>query len=448
MSGARSIIIIGGGASGILLAAHLLRRADSRLQVTVIEKRGQVGRGVAYSAERNNLILNVAASNMSAYADEPNHFRDWLTRTHPELPDDPFLFAPRQYYGAYLRDVLRNSAAGSDTARLTIVEAEGLSVHEVGKGIEVGLTDGTTRFGDIAVLAVGHEEQPSRGKGIAVRADSDADTPLPADAAVMILGSGLSMVDAWLSLMDRQHRGRILIVSRHGLLPLAHKQVAPFRIDAADVPFGTNLRYFTRWFRELAATVVAEGGDWRSVVDGLRPYNQRIWQAWDRSARRQFLEHVRPLWNIHRHRLPPRLHALMQNAISGGQVELVAGKLVDLSRMDGEVQVRFRRRGASEPEIVKVARAYDCGGVTLDVQSSSNPVITALLAQRAARADEQRIGLDVSLDLQVVDSGGRPSSRLYAVGPLTRGKFFEIEAIPDIRRQCADLAERLLGVAA
>lgn len=443
---ARSIVIIGGGASGILLAAHLLRRSDERLQVTLIEKRGQLGRGVAFSASQTNHILNVPAGNMSAYADEPDHFRAWLTRTHPELPGDPFVFAPRQYYGAYLGDVLRGSEiSAGEQARLTVVAAEASGVRETEKGVEISLSDGTTRFGDVAVLAVGHEEQPSRGRGIAVRADSDADTPLPADAPVLILGSGLSMVDAWLSLSARRHTGPVLIVSRHGMLPLPHSQTTPIKIDAADVPFGTNLHYFTAWFRELVDATIAERGDWRSAVDGLRPYNQRIWQNWTRAARRQFLEHVRPLWNIHRHRLPPRLHALMQNAIGTGQVQLVAAKLVDLRRQGGDVAVSFRRRGRTDPETLTVARVYDCGGVTLDVDASSNPAIVSLLAQRRARADEQHIGLDVTADLQVVDADGEPSSRLFAVGPLTRGKFFEIEAIPDIRRQVSDLADRLLA---
>lgn len=446
MSAVTSIIIIGGGASGILLAAHLLRRSDARLQLTIIEKRGQLGRGLAFSSARPQHILNVQASNMSAYADEPAHFRTWLSRVHPELPGDPFLFAPRQTYGEYLADVLRRSAAAADEkTRVTVVESEAVGVCPRDKGVEILLADGTVRFGEAVVLAVGHEEQPSRGRGIAVRAESDDDTPLPSDAPVLILGSGLSMVDAWLSLSSRQHRGPIYIVSRHGLLPLEHRQATPVKIDAADVPFGTSLGYFTRWFRDLVAASAAEGRDWRSVVDGLRPYNQRIWQNWTQEARRQFLEHVRPLWNVHRHRLPPALHSRMQSAISGGQLQLIAGKLDSMERCADGVSVSFRRRGRAAIDRLQVARVYDCGGVTLDVEASTNPTILSLLSQGLARPDARHIGLDVTTDLHVVDKDGNPSPRLYAVGPLTRGKFFEIEAVPDIRRQVADLADRLLG---
>ena len=446
MSAVKSIIIIGGGASGILLAAHLLRRSDARLQVTIIEKRGQLGRGLAFSSARQQHILNVPAGNMSAYVDEPDHFRKWLSRAHPELPGDPFVFAPRSVYGEYLSDVLRRSAAAADEkTRVTIVSSEAVGVCPRDRGVEIHLADGTVRFGDVAALAVGNEEQPSHGRGIAVRAESDDDTPLPPDAPVLILGSGLSMVDAWLSLASRQHRGRAVIVSRHGLLPLEHKQVTPIKVDAADVPFGTSLAYFTRWFRDLVEASAAEGHDWRGVVDGLRPYNQLIWQHWTPEARRQFLEHVRPVWNVHRHRLPPALHGVMQAAVRSGQLELVAGKLATMERKGDGVSVTFRRRACGATETLDVARVYDCGGITLDVEASTNPTILSLLSQGLARADARHIGLDVTTDLHVVDAAGNPSPRLYAVGPLTRGKFFEIEAIPDIRRQVADLAKRLLA---
>jgi len=442
----RSIIIIGGGASGILLAAHLLRRSGDRLQVTIVEKRGQLGRGMAFSASEPEHILNVPAANMSAYADEPGHFRAWLSRAHPELPSDPFLFAPRRLYGEYLAEVLnRSAAAAGDKARLTIVPARAAGLRNVECGVEVSLDDGTTRFADVIALAVGHEELPSHGRGIAVRVGSDADTPLAPDAPVLILGSGLSMVDAWLSLSARGHRGPVTIVSRHGLLPLAHRQVPPLAIAEAEIPFGASLGQLTRWLRNLVAASAASGIDWRSVVDGLRPYNQRLWQGWSSATRRQFLEHVRPLWNVHRHRLPPHLQTRMEEAVAAGRLEIVPGKLIALEQRSSGIGVSFRRRGHVDAELYEVARVYDCGGITLDVETSSNPVLLSLLAQGLARPDERRIGLDVTTSLNVIDAAGTPSPRLYAVGPLTRGKFFEIEAVPDIRRQVADLAARLLA---
>ena len=441
--GRPSVTIVGGGASGVLLAAHLLRDPETDIRVTLIERRGQFGQGVAYSARSRDHLVNVPASGMSAFADDPEHFWRWLQAKNYPAPQGPWVFAPRRLYGAYLGDVL--AAAGqSRPGRLVILTEEVTAIEQTRFGVETVLANGTSVMSHHAVLAVGHETQPARGRGLAVTVGSDRDTPLDRDAEVMILGSGLSMVDAWLTLAQAEHRGPILVVSRNGFLPKVHRNTTPLSIDAADVPFGTSLHYLLAWFRDLVATTIAEGGDWRQVVDGLRPYNQRLWQSWSLHTKRQFLRHLRPWWNIHRHRLPPDLHQRMTRAVATGQVRLIAGNFTGITRNGSSVRATIRPRGTNDRQTLDVARVYDCGGVSVDVGASSNPVIRDLVATGRARPDSLHIGLDVSDDCAVIDANGAVSSRLLVAGPLTRGKFFEIEAIPDIRVQCARIAKRLL----
>ena len=438
-----SILIVGGGASGVLLAAHLLRSATD-IRVTLIERRPQLGRGVAYSTRQLDHVLNVAAPGMSAYADDPDHFWRWLRKRHLVTEAERFVFVPRRHYGSYLADVLAEVEA-STPSHLHIVHDECIDLVTTGAGVEAKLASGASLVARAAVLAVGHETNPARAKGIAVRVGSEADTPLDPEAPVLLLGSGLSMVDAWLSLAEAQHRGPITVVSRHGLLPKAHRQVHPIPLEAADVPFGTELHYFTAWSRDLVEEAAGRGEDWRSVVDALRPFNQRIWQNWSVSSRRRFLSHVRPFWNIHRHRLPPDLHARLVAAVASGQVRLVAGTYLDIERQGTEVRATVRRKGAGNLTFFDVARVYDCGGISVDVEQSTNPAIQSLLARGDIRPDSLHIGLEVDPECRTIDRFGTPSDRLLAVGPLTRGTFFEIEAIPDIRVQCADLAGRLVG---
>lgn len=446
MSGAgrNSVTIIGGGASGVLLAAHLLRDPQTDIRVTLIERRGQFGQGLAYSANQRDHRVNVPARGMSAFADDPEHFWRWLQGRNYPGAQSSWVFVPRRLYGTYLEHVLAE-AGRSKQGRLVVLSEEVLSLKENRTGIETVLANGTSLASHNAVLAVGHETQPSRGRGIAVRLGSERDTPLDPDASVVILGSGLSMVDTWVSLAEAEHRGPIIVVSRNGLLPKGHRDVPPINIDAADVPFGTSMPYFMAWFRALVRETTAACGDWRSVVDGLRPYNQRLWQSWSRHSRRQFLRHLRPWWNIHRHRLPPELHEGLVRAIAQGQVKLIAAEFVGVERDGMAVRATIRPRGTNARETLEVARVYDCGGVSVDVMSSSNPVIRDLVATGRAKADELRIGLDVDDNCAVIDSEGRVTERLLVVGPLTRGRFFEIEAIPDIRVQAARLAARILS---
>lgn len=435
------VLIIGGGASGVLMAAHLLRDPGADVHVTLIEKRGEVGRGVAYSARQQDHVLNVAAPGMSAFADDPDHFWRWLVERGFVEQANRFVFMPRRLYGEYLSWVLGKYI---DDGRLRLLHDTVLAVHPLPGGVELSLDSGTSVVGHTAVLAVGHEERAARAKGIAVRVGSAQDTPLDPDADVMILGSGLSMVDAWLELSQADHRGPITVLSRHGLLPKRHCDVPRMELDAADVPFGTELGYFADWFRKTVEEHVGRGGNWRGAVDALRPFNQRIWQEWSTQSRRRFLEHVRPFWNIHRHRLPPELHDRLRAAVDSGRVRLVAGKFLDIARAGDRVRARVRLKGCAAEEFMEFARVYDCGGVSVDVLQSSNPAVQSLISSGAAKPDELHIGLDVTRDCAVIDANGVASARLFAVGPLTRGTFFEIEAIPDIRMQVAGLAKRLV----
>lgn len=100
-------------------------------------------------------------------------------------------------------------------------------------------------------------------------------------------------------------------------------------------------------------------------------------------------------------------------------------------------------RHATRAVSLRVARIYDCTGVVKDVSTSSIAVIRLLTDRGLARADALRFGLDITKDCTVIDAEGVASDRLYAIGTLTRGTSFAIEAIPDIRAQCAELAKRL-----
>ncbi|WEK03854.1 MAG: FAD/NAD(P)-binding protein [Candidatus Devosia phytovorans] len=436
------VTIIGGGASGVLLAAHLLRDPASDVTVTLIE-RAQLGQGVAYSASQHDHRVNVPARGMSAFADDPDHFSRWLqSRGHP--PEQcSWVFVPRRLYGTYLRDLLKQ-AGEANPGRLTVLQDEVLSVGDTPEGMQTVLANGTVLPSRQVVLAVGHETHSARSRGIAVRVGSEDDTVLPTEAQVMILGSGLSMVDAWVSLSDAKHIGPITVISRNGLLPKGHQDVKPLTIAEGDVPFGSRLVHWLRWFRGLIHDTEAAGGDWRSVVDGIRPYNQRIWQSWSRETRRQFLRHLRPWWNIHRHRLPPELYERIAEGVASGQVRLVAGEFVTVTGRDLAAEAEIRRRGTAIREIMPVARVYDCGGVSVNVEASSNPVIRDLVASGRGRPDELRIGLDVNEHCAVIDTAGNANDSLLAIGPLTRGRFFEIEAIPDIRVQAANIARSIL----
>jgi uncharacterized NAD(P)/FAD-binding protein YdhS len=446
MTGRKAFVIIGGGASGVMLAAQLLKGDDPALRVTVVEKADSFGRGLAYSTGLDDHLLNVGARAMSAFPDDPDHFWQWLReRGLAGDPDTPF-FAPRRLYGDYLGEIIAGLAE-REPVRLRLLHGLATSLSPTASGVEIQLANGTSLIAHAAILAAGHDTEPASELAFAVKPGSQADTPLPADAPVLILGTGLSMVDAWLALRHRGHRGPVTALSRRGLLPAPHRPGKPLRLDSADVPLGTDLSYFVDWFRDLVRAHQKAGGNWRDVVDGVRPFNQRIWQSWPAGARRRFLEHTKAWWDIHRHRMAPQIHARLSEALESGELKLLAGRLHDAKPVaDGFVaQVQLRHQPTVER--IAVARIYDCTGIVKDVASGSIAIVRSLTDRGLARVDPLRIGLDVTTNCAVIDAAGAASDKIYAVGPLTRGTFFEIDAVPDIRVQAAQLAARLTGAA-
>ncbi|TGQ13565.1 FAD/NAD(P)-binding protein [Mesorhizobium sp. M00.F.Ca.ET.217.01.1.1] len=438
-----SIIIVGGGASGVVLAAHLLKSPNPDLRVTLIEKRPHFGQGMAYSTLLSAHVLNVKASGMSAYADDPDNFARWVLERGLAKPDQGPFYAPRSLYAHYLKELLDDlEEREREMGRLRLIREESLSISPTPSGVEVALANGTTVVGHLAVLATGHDEQPGAFQGRAIRMGSDADTALDSQAPVLVLGTGLSMVDAFLSLEQRGHRGEIIAVSRRGLLPSPHRKGNPIKLDVADIPLGTQLSYFVGWFRNLIRENQKAGGDWRDVVDGLRPFNQKIWQNWPSSAKRRFVEHTKAWWDIHRHRMAPEVYERVTEAVRSGRIRLVAGRVAEI---EPDFTVRIQQRGTQALETLEVARIYDCMGIARDISKTSNSLVRSLVERGLARPDPLRLGLDVTARCELIAADGTVSSRILAVGPLTRGTFFEIDAIPDIRVQCARLSKQLLG---
>ncbi|KQT48899.1 hypothetical protein ASG43_08645 [Aureimonas sp. Leaf454] len=440
------VIVVGGGASGVILAAHLLRASDRRLRVTLVERRAEIGQGVAYATTEPDHILNTRAGSMSAFADDGEHFWRWLLQS--EAADDircsdPFCFVPRRHYAAYLADLVKPWRADTGDGRLSVVRGTctAMRTTPTGVAVEVG---GATHIGHCAVLATGHQvpEFAANSPYVDAWTTPEAAGIRPEDA-VLILGTGLSMVDTVIQLAGRGHRGSITALSRRGQLPRVHRRNAPLRIDIADMPLGTDISYILRWFRRTAAWATERGGDWRDVVDGVRPHTATLWRSLTPAARSRFLRHARTWWEVHRHRLPPESETRILAAIATGRLDLVAGRFVDLERHGDAIRVTYRRRGSVEVATMSVARVIDCTGILRDPRSNPAGLLSHLIADGLVRPDPLNIGIEVDDDGAVVGRSGASSSRIFAVGPVTRARDWEMTAVPDIRVQCAVLAQRI-----
>jgi uncharacterized NAD(P)/FAD-binding protein YdhS len=441
------VIIVGGGASGVLLAYQLLQNQEFGFRVTLIERRPEIGRGPAYHTSNPEHVLNVRAANMSALPDDPEHFWRWLSnRAEGPLCPDPYCFVPRRTYGDYLSSLTAPlTSSESGPSRLTVVHGQCVDLDEGPTGVTVALADGSRHVGDVAVLATGNDSPVAK-----LPCDADPWAPpssaVDRDTTVLILGTGLTMIDYVLSLLRDGHRGQIVAMSRRGLLAKAHRRTDPVRIDESDVPFGASASRLLRWLRGRVDAHIAKGGDWRNVIDAIRPYTQRLWHELPLASRRCFLEHARAWWDVHRHRMAPEVEMRLAQALAAGRLALVPAKVTGIEPNAAGALVRYRRRGQRDSASLQVGMIVDCTGIVKDPRATGNLVIQRLFEQGLARTDALHIGIDIAEDCAMINRNGIASRRLFAVGPLTRAAFWEIVAIPDIRNQCAELASRLAAI--
>ena len=433
------VAIIGGGFSGALQAINLLRHHGPR--ATLIERRAEAARGVAYSAAHPDHLLNVRAGNMSALPQDPDHFARWLERRHPELAGG---FAPRLVYGDYLAELL-SEARKAAPARLNVLQGAAIDLTPDGEGWLISLADGRTIAADAVILAPGNLP-PHIPDGIDVDAlapgcfvpepwSADIAGGLAADDRVLVVGSGLTMIDIALLLDAQGFPGKIVALSRRGLTPRAHAAVVPSTLDTRPPATAVGL------LRHVRVRGMEVG--WRAAVDELRPYTEGLWTAADMTERRRFLRHLRAWWDVHRHRIAPRVAEKIAAMRAAGRLEIVSGKLIDVATDGAGAQVRYRPRGSEHIDTLKVRRIINASGPQGDLLRTEEPLLRQLLARRLIRPDPLRIGIDVTQQSEVIGADGESHPTLLALGPMTRGAFWEIVAVPDIRRQTWAVARKL-----
>jgi uncharacterized NAD(P)/FAD-binding protein YdhS len=389
-----------------------------------------MGRGVAYSTTEPAHLLNVRAEGMSVWAGEPDHF----AKRFSAEGGGPRGFAQRRFFAAYLGEMLGEALAAGCTE---LAEATAVNAARDGSGWRVGLDDGTIVEAESIVLAVGNQEPEGLGAfaGVGRRfvrnpwgGDAQAAVADLAESGgdALIVGTGLTMVDLVLSLDAAGHRGRIVALSRRGLIPRAHADFDAAPVDKNALPNG--LRAMFRWLGRRSAEV-----GWRAAVDSLRPYSHHLWQGLTLDEQRRFLRHARPWWDVHRHRIAPEVAAIVAHTIAAGQLEVVAGRIVSARDVSDGVEVEYRRRGAAQNRTENFEYVFNCTGPLHSVSRTRDSLLRSLLDAGQVRPDHLGIGLEI---------GGtcRAGEHLWAMGPLTKGRYWEIIAVPDIREQAAAVA--------
>lgn len=442
------IVILGGGYSGTLVAVNLVRLAAKPPRITIINDHRPAGRGVAYGTRRMEHLLNVAARNMSAFPDQPDHFVNWLrTRAEYDLVPDYELrerFIPRTIYGDYLK-----SLAHHYFGEVNHVKGEAIDIKSDGT---VKLADGSEIKANRIVLATGNEAPADLpGSETLAAHPAWAGNPwlpwhekLPPDTGtIILLGTGLTTVDAIITLRALGWLGRIHAVSRHGWLPNAHfrgidyPDFPPAEVDLADL----GLEKLVALMEHHCARLREMGANPAIIVDKMRPHTQRIWQRFTLEEKKTFARHHAARWNILRHRIAPEIHAQIASAQLTGQLQVHTANIERVESAGERVRVLLSDQKHLEGDLV-----LNATGPQTHFVATKSVLLQKLLRRGLIAPDDMEMGIRIQPDHTVVDREGNPSSHLLALGPLLRGTYWETIAVPELRGQTRRVADTILGL--
>ena len=427
----KRILIIGGGASGTLLALELIRRIESPLDLDIAEPRIQLGQGVAYGTQDNRHLLNVVASKMSAKHEEPEHFVMWGKFTPEE-------FAPRAQYGNYLNDVLQESllSAGNLVSFRHLNNlVKDFTVKD--SNVSVEFESGQFEKYHFVVLAVGHSsiQIPDVIKNIpdspSVIVDVWKKREYGLHEIVLSVGTGLTFIDQALTVLDTSQNTTVIGISRGGYIPKEHDSIrAPAinpPVDEINSP-------------ELLMNYMLQAGDkWRETQDGLRSITQGIWERFSEGEKLNWMKKYSREWNRHRFRMSPENYKQIKQYESQGRLRVIATELESIQNLDGAIIV-----GLKNGETLKVDLVLNCCGNALE---SDQSLIRTLIDKNCLMRGP--LGMGLSFDLQSFSLRKPDDSfheKVFALGPILVGELFEPLGIPEIRAQAVRLAAKLLDL--
>jgi len=456
----KTIVIIGGGVSGALVATNLLKQAATPLRIVIVERTPPIGRGVAYGTDCPDHLLNVPAARMGAFPDEPDHFYKWVAArvgrsTFPKTVASTD-FLPRALFGQYIYSVLQEARlAAAKNVLLETAVGEAVDIEEKPEGALVLLKDGRSIEATRVVLALGNlpGEYPIRKSSQFFHGRRYVHVPWTDDAleginptdAILVVGAGLTAADIITQLSHRGHTGTIHALSRRGLKPQVQRLAPPYRDFLANQPLPPTVSRMLHLVRNEVRAAVKNGHDWQSVVDALRPYTATIWQSWPLQERARFLRHLRPFWEAHRHRFAAQTGAQLEALQMSGQLKFYAGRLQSLTETATGAEAIFRHRGTDKLTTLNVAKVINCTGPRSDYSKYQHPLFINLLARGLIDHDPLALGLNGNAEGDLFRYRGKPSGWLFALGAPLKGVLWECTAVGEIRTQARALSAKLLS---
>lgn len=444
-----------------MAAVNLARFSDEPIRVVLINAMRPFGRGTAYGTTRREHLLNVAARNMSAFPDYPSHFFDWL-RSRSEFGDIADndlreMFVPRMVYGDYVRSLAETHLRPVHSRfnlEFEIIEEEATDIQwEDSDNVTVILSNGQTVPANTVLLATGNQPPgslPSRAPlAFDQRYCADPWNPEffkrlpPHGSEIVILGSGLTMVDVIITLETIGWQGKVTSISRNGMLPQSHFRGIAYPDYLPDDVSETSLDDLVSLVEQQCQRLTRMSQNPAIAVDKLRPHTQKLWRGLSTEDKEAFLRQYGARWNVTRHRIAQSIHSTLTDRLDSGSLQVIPGTIESLTTTEKSIDVHYRG-GQGEECVLSGNFVVNCTGPQSRFSKSNIPLFENLLARSVISVDDMDMGIRVDDDFAVLGKQRSPVGNMFAIGPLLKGTLWETTAVPELRSQAMRVAQVML----
>lgn len=449
----KDIVIIGAGISGTMLAMNLLKQKCSKqINIKLIDRRSKKYLGPAYSTNEDYL-LNVPAELMGAFSKDPEHFLKWTLWKKIKAEKGDYL--PRKLFREYVKEMFENALEEKDN-KVTFqrILGEAVDVKSKDDNLMVFMKDGSSFNADKVILALGNA--PPRApdlknllfledkRYISNPWDPHIFNKLSPDNKILFIGTGQTTVDLAAGLYKKNHRGKMISISRRGVFPLSQKKVEPYPSFYDEL---RNESYFPSIFkivRKHFRNAEKMGLDPRAVIDSLRPHTKTIWMTMPPEEKKRFLRHAFRYWEIIRSRIPPVSGGIIKKLLSSGGMEVITGRITEIIPSEDTMNIIYTERGKLDKKSLNADIVINCIGPCQDYEQIDQPLIKNLLNKRLIQCDPVHLGINALPGGQVIKENGTPSDNFFTIGLPLKGIVWESLAVPEIRLEAEELSKILV----
>jgi uncharacterized NAD(P)/FAD-binding protein YdhS len=433
------ILIIGDGFSAAVAMIHLLRQGIDAQSIAILGKRVP-GRGNAYGCISPAFRLNVREDLPIIFSEDPLHFARWAIEhiDDPQAKTSAGYFYRRNDFGTYMSQLVTHELGGRTLNRIQ-GEAQGISGSD-GQW-RVLLKSGESIHAKAIILATGnatpiwpcpmHVEQTSSHLTMTKNPwPGDYLRQIPAKDHVLLIGGGLTALDAINGLVEQGHQGQVTVISPRALFPPSQ---APWtRTKQPQWPNPITPARLVRFMRQYLPSTPTDQSEWQCAWEELRPDLNQIWQGFNAHQRRILMKRFGWLWNLYRFRSSPQTIAAYHQLRDHQQIEFRCGRAKEIVVRDRVIHVIL-----NDGEVVGGQHLINCTGVARDL------LLDQLTRDAIASPDALKSSIAINPQLAVLDARGKPYQSLWMIGPATMGSLGDVIAASAIAKQAEQLAKAI-----